>query len=125
MAKKNIFKEASKIRKANPKMKWPDAVKAAGKAAKVSGVKKTKRKPAAKKVSGVRTVTRKPAKRTVVSGVKPLTRLQKGTAIVGKINGLEKKYSKERNKDLKTLLALDINALHDQLDNLKRAYKKL
>lgn len=128
MAKRNIFKEAKAYRKLHPNTPWANCIKnVSGK--KVSGVKK-KTAVRAKKVSkGSRArtiaVSGMGKKRTsVVRGVKPMSRLQKGTAIIGKIDTLEKKYVKELHKDKKFLIASEINLLHDKLDALKKAYKR-
>jgi hypothetical protein len=128
MAKRNIFKEAKAYRKAHPRADWQECIaKVSGK--KVAGVRKTKRKIQAVGSIAHRVPASKRKRATikrlsVVKGTKPVSRLQRGTAIIGKIAGMEKKYSKTLDKDKRYLLASEINLLHDKLDQLKKAYKR-
>lgn len=131
MAKRNIFKEAKAYREAHPRADWQECIaKVSGK--KVAGVKKKTK--ARRPVRAVGSIAHKApvSKRkratvkrlSVVKGTRPVSRLQKGTVIIGKIGSLEKKYAKELNKDKKFLLASEINLLHDKLDLLKKVYKR-
>lgn len=131
MAKRNIFKEAKSYRKQHPNTAWQDCV-AKVSSKNIAGVKKAHKRKTAKRVGVVVAKAPVRAKRkrvavrrlSVVKGVKPMTRLQRGTHIIGKIDNLEKKYAKELNKDKKFLLASEINLLHDKLDVLKKAYRR-
>lgn len=133
----NIFSLAKTIRDKHPRMSVQASVQKAGKQiraekkAAVSGVKrksvgktkktigKTKRS-IGKKVGRVASVRVGGTKRKAAVGG-----YEKGLAIHKKIDTLEAKYKGETRKELKEILRLAINAEHDKLDDLKRAYKKV
>jgi hypothetical protein len=115
---------ASAIYKKHPRKKWADCVKQAGRQvkaenkAKVSGVKKKR------KVSAVgNAVKRKPAakSKTIKATVRigAVGAVAKGKAIVRRIDALEAQRKKEKNNDVKTLYAIEINAQHKKLKALQ------
>lgn len=115
----NIFTRAKQIRKTHPNKKWQDCVKAAGKEQKVSGVKKTKKIGSAKKVGTVK------RKRTSIPKVKVTKKavtvgrigaVPQSKKLVQQINVLERQRKQLKNKDLRTINALEINALHRKLN---------
>jgi hypothetical protein len=123
----NIFSIAKQIRSEHPRMTVQASVKKAGaqiraeNKAKVSGVKKkTKARVAGAKKAGVK---RKPAvnakriKATVHIGA--IGAVARGKAIVKRIDTLEAQRKKEKNNDVKTLYAIEINAQHKKLKALQ------
>lgn len=122
----NIFKKAKAYRKLHPNISFQDAIqKVKGTGAAVSGVKKKTVKR--KAVAGVKKC--KAVVRGRVGAVKkrvsPKSKLERGKAIIRQIDAHEKKHAQTVGKEAKTLLALEINSLHDKLDALKAQYKKL
>jgi hypothetical protein len=134
----NIFKRAKEYRTKHPRTSFQDAIK------KVSGVKKRTTVRATKTVkpgstrrgnstgpSTVHTGT------LTISGRKPVVKhhkikisgpaigaVAKGKKIVHNIEKMERERKTLKSKEMKNLLALAINAEHDKLDNLKRAFKR-
>jgi hypothetical protein len=124
----NIFKKAKAYVKAHPRTSFQDAIQKVKGGKSVSGVKRKKA------VTGTKRKAVTGTKRKRVTGVKVASSvgrvgatdpIKKGKAIVGKIDSLTQQRAKEKNKEMKLLLAYAINAEHDKLDKLKRAYKKL
>jgi hypothetical protein len=117
---------ASAIYKKHPRKKWADCVKQAGRQvkaenkAKVSGVKKKRKvsavgkKPAVKRKPAAKSKTIKATVRIGAVGA-----VAKGKAIVRRIDTLEAQRKKEKNNDVKTLYAIEINAQHKKLKALQ------
>lgn len=120
----NFFVRVKKYRKEHPRASQQQAMKALKGKKSVSGTKRkvagtkavtgTKRK---RRVSGVAASAKIIGKRTTVSGI------DRAKAIVRDIDRLEAKRARETKRELKDIIQLAINAKHDKLDALKRAYK--
>ena len=124
-----------RYRKDNPKVPYTTAqkrVSAEMKSGKVSGVKKKRKTIAAAShktaIAGPKRKTG--ARRKAVSGTakkasgKIIGRIERGEALVREINRLEKKRAAYKQKELQDIVQLEINRAHDQLDALKKSYKR-
>ncbi len=114
---KKITAKAKQIRKAHPKMKWTDAVKAASKT--ISGVPTKRVRKGAVKIAS----SKPAAKVTVRVGSIGAVCVMAGK-IVGSIDKMEKRYKSEKNRDMREFLKHAINAEHDKLDLLKKTLNK-
>lgn len=125
-----------RYRKDNPKVPYATAqkrVSAEMKSGKVSGAKKKRRvgSPAASKKTAIGSTRRKasaPKARIAAPKRKgtatPKTRMQKATKLVRDIEKLEIRRKAEKARQMKDVIQIEINRLHDQLDSLNRSSKR-
>jgi hypothetical protein len=129
MAKQTFMARVKAYRKLHPRTSQVEAMqKLAGKKttrSKAHGTVKA-RKPVARKKSVV--VTKKV---TVIGSARRKSPAQKvnssyttGMSIIRKINAMEAKLKKLKNRDERSFLIVLINAEHDRLDLLKKRVKK-
>lgn len=119
MAAGNLFSRAKQYTKDHPRTSYQDAIKKlSGK--KVSGVKKAA--PAKKrKVHSVTGNTKVSGTKTKREGVNDL--VMKAKKIIARIETMERDRAKEKDKDLRDVYSIAINAEHKKLRNLKTAHK--
>lgn len=128
-----------RYRKDNPKVPYATAqkrVSAEMKSGKVSGAKKKRRvgSPAASRKTAIGSPSRKTAigskkrtvskKKTAIRSKGTQTRMQKATKLVRDIEKLEIRRKAEKARQMKDVIQIEINRLHDQLDSLNRSSKR-
>lgn len=133
-----ITAEAQKIRKAHPRIEWKTAISQASKklkGKKVAGVKVTVKTGTKKRkrVSGVKVgkvakvgrvtkVGNSKAYRPKISGA--IGAIGRAKKIKGGIDKLERELKGIKDRELKQLYHIAINAEHDKIDAIKRSLKK-
>jgi hypothetical protein len=86
----------------------------------------TKKKSTVKRrVSGTKTKASVGRKKRKVSGTSSIGKIGTARNIMGKIDKLEKQRKAEKRREMKDIIQLEINQLHDKIDALKKTYKKL
>lgn len=125
----NIFVRAKRYVKDHPRTSFQDAIKIVAKKKTVSGVKKKKVSGIKKSVSGVRkTVSLKRSVKRRVSGTVKRSGLgsttigsvERARSLVRDIDRLERKRAREKSRELRDIIQLEINSCHDKLDHIKR-----
>lgn len=125
----NLFKRAAQYRKTHKNLTQAEAVKAVAKMsgpvkAKMSGRKKvagTKRKTVRRKRVGTLPVAllgRSTRKRSAIGSI------AKTEKLLREIDTLEAKRLRAKKKELRDIIQLEINARHDRVDQVRRAYKR-
>lgn len=78
-----------------------------------------------RRVSGTKAKASVGKKKRRVYGTSSIGKIGTAKKVMGKIDSLERMRKNEKRREMKDIIQLEINQLHDKLDNLKRAYKKL
>lgn len=130
MATGNLFKRAAAYRKKHKNLTQAQAVQAVSKMGKVG---KKVVGPVKKKVAG----TKKKTVRRKRVGATPVVRMGRATKRVGALSGIQKtkkllneiesletQRRKATKKELRDVIQLEINARHDKVDQVKRAYRR-
>jgi hypothetical protein len=125
----NLFKRAAEYRKKHKNLTQAEAVKVVSKMSgpvktKLSGRKKvagTKRKIVRRKRVGdlpVALMGRTTRKKSAIGSIAKTERLLR------EIDTLEAKRQRAKKKELRDIIQLEINARHDKVDQVRRAYRR-
>lgn len=125
----NIFVRAKRYVKEHPRTSFQDAIKIVAKKKTVSGVKKRKVSGVKKSASGVKKVgaIKRTVKRRVSGTVKraglgssSMGSVERARALVRDIDRLERKRAREKSREMRDIIQLEINSHHDKLDRIKK-----
>ena len=124
MAKQTFMGRVKAYRKLHPRCSQVDAMKKL-KGTTVSGTKKKRKATVIRKITGA---AKKPVtiKKTVSVSRKVGTigSVKQGEKLLREIDRLEKKRKAIKNKELRDIVQLEINARHDKLKQIKRSFRR-
>lgn len=128
----NLFKRAAQYRKSHKHLSQAEAVQVVAKMGKIVGTKK--KNFTVSKVSGPKRKTTVRRKRVGASPVVLMGRVTRKRSAIGsiaktekllrEIDSLEAKRQRAKKKELRDIIQLEINARHDKVDQVRRAYRR-